>query len=171
MFQKTRVIRRVLTVCLAASVLLAIASPGFGQINDAEAKRVAAYPLTIDLFRRFAAVSIEMAQIPKTDPAFHAISGMSDLPLDEKIKRMEATPKAVAILKSHGISAQDLIMTSTAVTAVTVMKFSIQTGAGKNDANRLEWEASSSDHVKFYDTHKEEMKKFQDDLMQAALRR
>lgn len=128
-------VRHTFKVCFAASALLVPALTGFGQINDAEARRVAAYPL------------------------------------DDKIRRMAASPRAAAILKSHGISAEDMVMTSSAMTAVIIMKLSTETGAGKNDANKLDWEASSPQHVKFYEGNKAEIKRDQDDLVKAALQR
>ncbi len=171
MLKKFQVGHAVLTICLVIGALLASPRNGLAQNNEAEARRIAAYPLTIDLFRRYAAVTFDLARLPKTDPAYITMKGIADLPLDAKIQRMDAAPSVVAILKSHGISAKEMMLTSTAVAALIIVKTSIQTGANKNDANKLEWEATPPDHLRFYDTNQAEMKKFQDDLMKAVARK
>ena len=165
---KRSTIRKVFGVGIAAVALTCSAASCRAQADEAEAKRIAAYPLTPDLFQRYASVTLEMARLPKTDPAYVAMKGTQELPLDGKIRRIEAAPAVMAILKAHGISARDLIMTSASVTAVMVVKAAMQTGAGKNEANHLDWEASQPDHLKFYGAHQAEFTKFQNDLMKAV---
>lgn len=147
---------------------MALASAVLAQNDEAEARRIAAWPLTMDLFNRYAAATLELASLPKSDPAYGPLRSLRDLSLDARIQRFETTPHAMAILKAHGISARDMIMTSAAVTAVMVVKAAMQTGAGQNEYNKPEWIASVPDHLKFYDAHPAEMKKFQDDLMRVV---
>jgi hypothetical protein len=158
-----------MSILLVASIVawLAAASNVLAQKNDEEARKIAAYPITIDLFNRYAQVSLNLARVPKNDPSYRQMSGEAflDMSLDDRVKHLEAAPKVMAVLQAHGISARDYIMTAAVYAAVLLVKMSMQTGAGQNGANKLEWEASAPGHVKFYDSHKAEMQKYQDDLM------
>ena len=153
-----------------AAMIAICATSLFAQSNEADARKIAAYPLTLDLFHRYAAVTIDFAKLSKTDPARNQLKGLESLPLDNRVQRMESTAASASILKAHGISARDMVMTSAAVTALFVVKAATQTGAGRNDANKLEWEATGPDHLKFYDAHKADFDKYQADLMSAVRR-
>lgn len=157
--------RTLFRICVLAAASMALASAVLAQNDEAEARRIAAYPLTMDLFNRYAAAALEVARLSKNDPAYSQMRNLQDLSLDARIQRFETTPHVVAILKAHGISARDMVMTSAAVSAVMIVKAAMQTGAGQNEANKLEWKASVPEHVKFYDAHQAEMKKYQDNLM------
>lgn len=159
--------RKLFRISLLTIASLVAASSILAQKNEAEARKIAAYPLTIELFNRYAEVSLELVRLPKNDPDYNLMRGEAflDMSLDNRIEHLEAAPKVMAVLKAHRISARDYIMTSAAFTAVFIVEAAMQTGAGQNAYNKLEWEASVPDHAKFYDAHKAEMKKYQDDLM------
>ena len=139
-------------------------------MNDADARKVAAYPLTADLLQKYIAVMLDMARLSPDDPLREQLKALYDLPLDERVRRFDAAPKAVAMLKTRGISSRDLVMTSASVSAAIVVKIAAQTGAGQNASNRFEFQASSPDHLKFYDAHEAEIDKFVADVRAAARR-
>ena len=150
---------------LALLTLVALNSPA--QINDAEANRIAAYPITADLFQRYASVTIAMAKLPVNDPIRAQLNALPSAALDERVRRFEASPGAVSILKSNGISARDMVMTSAAVSSAMVVKPAMKAGVGPNAATKLDWASTSPDHLKFFDTHKADIDKFQVDLRAA----
>jgi|SRR5581483_6565072 len=161
--------RNLLRISLFALASLAAASNVFAQKNEAEARKIAAYPLTMDLFNRYAAVTLELAHPPRNDADnFMRGEAFIEMSLDERVEHLQAAPKLMAVVRAHGLSARDFIMTSAAVTAFLVTRTAMQTGAGHNEYNKLEWEASVPDHEKFFNAHQAEMKKYQDDLMRAV---
>lgn len=150
--------------CIIAMTFLAVALPLRAQNTMAEAKAVGAYPLTMDHVTR---VFQSYADVPSDKT-------ISDLTLEDKIKRIDATPKLSAGLKAHGISSRDFVMTGVAIGAAIAVSGLMDTGEkgpGASTENQIEWTAAPPDHVKFYRDHKAEIDKLVEQMMQAMKNR
>lgn len=149
--------------CAMAMILLMSALPIMAQSTMPEAKAVAAYPLTMDHVTR---------ALGATDmPSDRTIN---ELPLEDRIKRIEATPKLAGVLKTHGISARDFVMTSAAVGAAVIVAGLMDTGEkgpGPSAPNQILWASAPPDHIKFYRDHKAEIDKLIAQMTQAILNR
>ena len=60
------------------------------------------------------------------------LQGWSGLPLEQQIQLYETNPKTAAILKAHGITARDQVMTQTALMALMIALPSIEQRKGPN---------------------------------------
>jgi hypothetical protein len=150
--------------CVIAMTFLLVTLPIRAQDTMAEAKTVAAYPLTMDHVTRLFQVS---ADVPSDKT-------MSDLTLEDKIKRIDATPKLSAGLKAHGISSRDFVMTGAAMGAAIAVSGLMDTGEkgpGASLPNQIEWAAAPPDHIKFYRDHKAEIDKLVEQMIQAMRNR
>jgi hypothetical protein len=149
-----------LPILAAAALLQLSALPLKAQNTIPEAKAVAAYPLTT---REFQAST----DLPSDRT-------MNELPLEDRIRRIEATPKAAAVLKAHGISSRDFVMTGAAVGAAMIvagLMDSGEKGPGPSAGNQIQWTAAPSDHIAFYLNHKAEIDKLVAQMTRAILNR
>lgn len=156
--------KQLLARCAFAMVLLMSTLPIRAQGSMPEAKAVAAYPLTMDHVTRVFLVSTDL-------PSDRAVN---ELPLEDRIKRLDATPKVVAVLKAHGISSRDFVMTGAAVGASMIVAGLIDSGEkgpGPSTANQIQWTAAPPEHIKFYRDHKAEIDKLVAQMTQAILNR
>ncbi|MGC1423958.1 MAG: hypothetical protein WA354_06150 [Terracidiphilus sp.] len=147
-----------------AMVLMMSTLPIWAQDTMTEAKAVAAYPLTMDHVAREFQASTDM-------PSGRAIN---ELPLEDRIKRLDATPKAAAVLKVHGLSSRDFVMTGAAVGAAIIVAGLLDSGEkgpGPGAANQIQWAAAPPEHIKFYRDHKAEIDKLVAQMTQAILNR
>jgi len=113
---------------------------------------------------------MDLTREEQRDPGLKRdLQGWSKLPLDRQIQLYETSPKTAAIVKAHGITARDQVMTQTALMALMIALPSIEGKKGANAANKLQFEASSTDHVKFYREHQAEITKLGAELVDVAL--
>lgn len=147
-----------------AMVLMMSTLPIWAQDTMTEAKAVAAYPLTMDHVAREFQASTDM-------PSDRAISELS---LEDRIKRLDTTPKASTVLKAHGISSRDFVMTGAAVgsaIAVAGLMDSGEKGLSPSAANQILWAAAPQEHIRFYRDHKAEIDKLVAQMTQAIINR
>ncbi len=97
------------------------------------------------------------------------LQGWSGLSLDRQIQLYESNAKTAAIVKAHGITPRDQVMTQTALMALMIALPSIEAKKGPNVKNKLQFDASSADHVKFYHDHHAEITKLGAELVDVAL--
>jgi hypothetical protein len=149
---------------------LGVAIPGMGQTTEKEAHDLAAYPLTMEHVTGQYQVLIDLTRQEQQDPALkRELQGWSGLPLDRQIQLYETNPKVTAIVKAHGITARDQVMTQTALMALMIALPSVEAKKGPSVANKLQFEASPADHVKFYRDHELEITKLGAELVDVAL--
>lgn len=149
---------------------LSIAIPSVAQTTAKEAQDLAQYPLTMDHVNRHYQTLIDLAQLERRDSIFkHDLQGWPQMPLDQQIQLYESNPKTAAIIKAHKITARDQVMTQTALMALMLALPSIEQGKGPNEHNKLQFDASPAEHVKFYRDHQAEITKLGNQLVDAAL--
>src|ERR1700755_1609380 len=101
---------------LACALLLAGIPPSAAQINDAEAKTLASYPLTMDVLTRHFLALVDVYHMMAKDPQLN--KQMSDWPhmsLDEQVRRYSSIPQALAAAKAHSISVRAHILSGIAL--------------------------------------------------------
>ncbi len=140
------------------------------QTTAKEAQALAAYPLTMDHVARHYQALMDLTRQEQEDEGLkRELQGWSGLPLDRQIQLYESNPKTAAIVKAHGITPRDQVMTQTALLALMIALPSIEGKNGPNAKNKLQFDASSADHVKFYHEHQAEITKLGADLVDVAL--
>ena len=140
------------------------------QTTAKEAQAVAAYPLTMDhVTRQYQALMDLTLQEQQDEGLKRELQGWSGLPLERQIQLYESNSKTAAIVKAHGITPRDQVMTQTALMALMIALPSIEQRKGPNAKNKLQFDASSAGHVKFYHDHQAEITKLGADLVDVAL--
>ena len=158
--------RRCHTLVFAASVVV----PCLAQSTAKEAQDLAAYVLTMDHVTRQYETLMDLAREEQQDAALKRdLQGWSKLTLDRQIQLYETNPKTAAITKAHGITPRDQVMTQTALIALMIALPSIEQGKSPNASNKLQFDASPADHVKFYREHQAEIAKLGAQLVDVAL--
>ena len=155
---------RIFSRCVIAMILLLPALSVRAQNSIAEAKAVAAYTLTMDHVTRVFQLAADIPSDKSTN----------ELSLEDRIKHIDATPKLADVLKAHGISARDFVMTGAALGAAIAVSGLMDTGEkgpGASLPNQIEWTAAPPDHIKFYRDHKAEIDKLVAQMMQAMRNR
>ena len=149
---------------------LSIAVPCVAQTTAKEAQDVAAYPLTMDHVTRQYQMLMDLARQGQHDAALKGdLKGWAGKPLDQQIRLFETNPKTAALAKAHGITPRDQVMTQAAMTALIIALPSIEAKKGPNATNKLEFDASPPDHVKFYHDHEAEITKLGAELVDVVL--
>jgi hypothetical protein len=152
----------VVALCMAISCV--------AQTTAKEAQDLAAYPLTMDHVTRHYQALMDLTRQEQQDPALkRALQGWSGLALERQIQLYETNPKTAALVKAHGITARDQVMTQTALMALMIALPSIEQKRGPNAANKLQFDASPADHVNFYREHQAEINKLGAELVDVAL--
>jgi hypothetical protein len=147
---------RLHTVVVASTLAISCAA----QSTPKQAQELAAYPLTMDHVTRQYQTLTELALQFAKDPVLKGrFQGWDKLPMDQQIGTFAASEKTLAMAKAHGLTPRDLVMTMRALQAVMTVFPSIEEGQGPNQDNKLEFEASSPDHVKFFRDHQPEIMK------------
>jgi hypothetical protein len=132
------------------------------QSTPKEAAELAAYPLTMDhVARHYQTLTDLTLQSAHDAELKRNFQGWTALPLDQQIAKFAANGKTAAMAKTRGITPRDQVMTMQALKAVMTAFPSIEQGQGPNQYNKLEFAASSPEHVKFFREH-------QADIMQLA---
>jgi hypothetical protein len=140
------------------------------QSTPKEAQDLAVYPLTMDhVARQYQALTDLTVQTGHDPEMKRQFQGWASLPLDQQIHLLETNGKTAAIAKTNGITPRDLVMTMKALVAVMTAFPSIEAGKGPNQLNKLEFAASSPDHVKFFRDHQAEIMKLATKLATAAV--
>ena len=140
------------------------------QTTAKEAQDLAAYPLTMDHVTRQYQALIDLTRQEQQDAGLRReLQGWSGMPLDRQIQLYGSNAKVAAIVKAHGITPRDQVMTQTALMALMIALPSIEAKKGPNATNKLEFDASSPDHVKFYHDHQAEITKLGAELVDVAL--
>ena len=156
--------------CCALAFAVSLGVPCVAQTTAKEAQDLAAYPLTMDQVTRHYQTLMDLARQQQQDAALKRdLQSWSKLPLDRQIQLYETNPKTAAIVKAHGITARDQVMTQTALMALMIALPSIEQKKGPNAKNKLQFDASSADHVKFYREHQAEITKLGAELVDVAL--
>jgi hypothetical protein len=145
----------------ATAFILAISCAA--QSTPKEAAELAAYPLTMDhVARHYQTLTGIALQCARDLELKREFQGWEKLPLDQQIAKFTANGKTSAIAKTRGITPRDQVMTMQALKAVMTAFPSIEQGQGPNQYNKLEYAASSPEHVKFFRDH-------QTDIMKLAM--
>jgi hypothetical protein len=151
---------------LAAGLLLAAIRPSSAQINDAEAKILASYQLTMDVLTRHFLALVDVHRMMAKDPEFNKqMSDWGQISLEEQVRRYSSVPQAMAAAKAHGISVRDHILSGIAL--VDAMYAANHKGKPADAGTRLLWAAAPPDHVKFYLDHKAEIARLQEQVVAA----
>ena len=149
---------------------LSIAVSCAAQTTVKESQAVAAYPLTMDHVTRQYQALIDLTRQEQQDEGLkRELQGWSGLGLERQIQLYEGNAKTAAIVKAHGITARDQVMTQTALMALMIALPSIETKKGPNAKNKLQFDASPATHVKFYHEHQAEIGKLGAELVDVAL--
>jgi hypothetical protein len=149
---------------------LSVVVPCFAQSTAKEAEDLAAYPLTMDHVTRQYQSLMDLSRLEKQDPSLKRdLQGWAGLPLDRQIQLYGSNPKLAAILKARGITPRDQVMTTAALTALIIALPSIEENKGPNKANKLQFDATPADHVKFYHDHEAEITKQGAELVDVVL--
>ena len=149
---------------------LSIAVSCVAQTTAKEAQVLAAYPLTMDHVTRQYQALMDLTRQEQQDADLkRELQGWSALPLDRQIQPYEGNSKTAAIVKAHGITPRDQVMTQTTLMALMIALPSIEQRKDANAKNKLQFDASSADHVKFYHEHQAEISKLGADLVDVAL--
>lgn len=149
---------------------LSIAVSGVAQTTAKEAQALAAYPLTMDHVTRQYQALMDLTRQEQQDADLkRELQGWSGLALERQIQLYESNAKTAAIVKAHGITPRDQVMTQTALMALMIALPSIEAKKGPNATNKLEFDASPADHVKFYHDHEAEITKLGSELVDVAL--
>ena len=156
--------------CCTFVIALGIGVPCVAQTTAKEAQTLAAYPLTMDHVTRHYQALVDLTRQEQEDTSLRReLQGWSGLPLDRQIQLYESNAKTAAIVNAHGITPRDQVMTQTALMALMIALPSIEQKKGPNAKNRLQFDASSSGHVKFYHEHQAEISKMGAELVDVAL--
>ena len=156
--------------CCALAFAVSIGVPCVAQTTAKEAQELAAYPLTMDHVTRHYQTLMDLARQQQQEAVLKRdLQSWSRLPLDQQVRLYETNTKTAAILKAHGITARDQVMTQTALMALMIALPSIEGKKGPNASNKLKFDASSADHVKFYRDHQAEISKLGAELVDVAL--
>jgi hypothetical protein len=151
---------------LAAALLLVATRPSLAQMNDAEAKTLASYPLTMDVLTRHFLALVDVHRMMAKDPEFNKqMTDWGHLSLEEQVRRYSSIPKAAAAAKAHGISVRDFVLSGIAL--VDAMYAANHKGKAAGAVDRLLWAAASPDHVKFYLDHRAEIGRLQEQVVDA----
>src|SRR5580698_7155789 len=151
---------------LVGALLLGAIRPSMAQINDAEAKTLASYQLTMDVLTRHFLALVDVHRMMAKDPEFNKqMSDWGHISLDEQVRRYSSVPKAMAAAKAHGISIRDHILSGIAL--VDAMYAANHKGKPVDAATRLLWAAAPPDHVKFYLDHRAEIERLQAQVLDA----
>jgi len=149
---------------------LSIAVSCVAQTTAKEAHALAAYPLTMDHVTRQYEALMDLARQEQQDEGLkRELQGWSGLALDRQIELYESNAKIAGIGKAHGITARDQVMTQTALMALMIALPSIEAKKGPNAKNKLQFDASSAHHVKFYHEHQAEISKLGAELVDVVL--
>jgi hypothetical protein len=112
-----------LTLTLATSLPLAAAGRK-ADANDPDLKALAAYRLEMSNVKKVGAAMKEFEALSEKDPSLAKTANVNAKTLDETVKKIEAEPRAMAVLKRNGLSARDYVMTTmTLMTAGMVAAF------------------------------------------------
>ena len=149
---------------------LSTALPCVAQTTAKEAQDLAQYPLTMDHVSRHYQTLIDLTREEQQEDALKRdLQSWSRLPLEQQVRLYETNAKTAAILKAHGITARDQVMTQTALTALMIALPSIDQGKGPTAKNKLQFDASPAEHRKFYREHREEITKLGAELVDVVL--
>ncbi len=149
---------------------LCMAIPGTAQTTVKEARDLAAYPLTMEHVTGHYQVLIDLTREEQRESGLKRdLQSWSLLPLEQQIQQYETNPKVAAILKAHGMTPRDQVMTQTSLLALMVALPSIEQKKRPNGKNKFQFDASPADHVKFYHDHQAEITKLGSELVDAAL--
>ena len=156
--------------CCTFVIALSMGVPCVAQTTAKEAQALAAYPLTMDHVTRHYQALVDLTRQEQEDAGLkRELQGWSGLPLDRQIQLYESNAKTAAIVNAHGITPRDQVMTQTALMALMIALPSVEQKKGPNAKNKLQFDASSADHVKFYHDHQAEITKLGAELVDVAL--
>jgi hypothetical protein len=156
--------------CCTFVIALSMGVLCVAQTTAKEAQALAAYPLTMDHVTRHYQALVDLTRQEQEDAGLRReLQGWSGLPLDRQIQLYESNAKTAAIVKAQGITPRDQVMTQTALVALMIALPSIEQRRGPNAKNKLQFDASSADHVKFYHDHQAEISKLGAELVDVAL--
>jgi hypothetical protein len=142
----------------------------WAQTTAKEAQDLAAYPLTMDHVARQYQALIDLTRLELQDPGVKRdLQGWSAMPLDRQIQLYGTDARVAAIVKAHGITPRDQVMTQTALMALMIALPSIEQKRAPNATNILQFKATSADHVKFYHEHQAEITKLGAELVDVVL--
>jgi hypothetical protein len=154
------------------AILFASSFPCIAQTTPQEAQELAAYPLTMDHVTQQYQVLIDLSRQTQADPGLkNQFRDWAKLPLNGQIHLFETNSKAAAIAKAHGIPPRDQVMTANALTAVLIAFPSVEAGKGPNASNKLEFAASSPQHVQFFRDHQAEIMKLAMQMVDAVTKK
>ena len=132
-----------------AGVVRAEAQTGWSARDAAALKR---YPLTMDKLRRANEVMIEYDRMERTRDDLADDDGETQS-IDGMVARINAVPEARAILKKHGLTTRDYVLTLLASTHAAAAGF-IEESGGQPTGIPV-----SRGQVEFYKAHKAEIDK------------
>jgi hypothetical protein len=156
--------------CRVAVFALSMVIPCVAQTTVKEARDVAAYPLTMDHVTRHYQALMDLTREEQQDPALKSeLQSWPTLPLERQIRLYETNPKTAALLKAREITARDQVMTQTALIALMMALPAKDQGKKPTARNKLQYEACSAGHVKFYRDNQTEIAKLGAELVDVML--
>lgn len=104
--------RTVFTLLVALTLVSHAGAQSPAQEQDADTQAILNHRLTIDLVKKTIAVNRDTAALFETDADFRKRAADSDAEgIDASVKKMQGIPQLAALLKKHGLSARDYLLT------------------------------------------------------------
>jgi hypothetical protein len=159
---------RLILILTAFGLWLGGAGVAFAaELSMADAKLLAAYPLSEDKMQRKFAVAADLGRLSAADPALQSqLQSVNDAPgLEAQIKAFGAIPKAAAAMQAHGISPRDYCLTTLAINFALMPQMPAQMRQNAQSDPTLI--AAPPEHVEFVRAHREEINRLTAAIMQA----
>lgn len=138
-----------LAVLLALPLAAAEKKP---RVSDADTKTLAAYRLDMGNIRKTVDVTVEFYELSEKDRGLEERThSRPNETIQDSVRRLESEPKAMAVLKAHGLSARDYVLTSFVWLAATMVAVVEKDGTGKLPPE------VSRENVSFVKAHKAEL--------------
>jgi hypothetical protein len=124
-------------VVLAVSLAVLLASPLLAaekktRNSEADTKALAAYRLDMGNIKKTADVTAELFELAEKDHGLEdRVRSRPEEAIQDSVRRVESEPKAMAVLKAHGLSAKDYVLTSFVWIGATVFAALDKDGTAK----------------------------------------
>ena len=112
--------------CLVSTITPQAQGQSYAQ--DEETRTILNHRLTVDLIRKTVAINTAMLQLIEKDPEFAKRADAKTRGIDESVKHLESQPEMAALLKQHGITGRDYLLTQMAMLSTMVTAEFIEQG-------------------------------------------
>jgi len=150
-----------------AVLIACLALNAYAQFTMQEAKSIAACTLTVEKMTRLYQATIELNKLAASDPEVNRqLRSGSQQGLEAQIHNLESNAKAVAIIRSHGLSVRDYSLTTLAINMALLPMAKIPEASRPRDWRDDPYYASiPPEHMQFVAEHAAEIKKYRDQVI------